>query len=132
MVTDLRARVPTFKGKRNQVKVKVLFLFYRYKSLFPSGAGLTSHDLAYLMDATVLQACDALRRLAKWNYILSGITPRRMGVNRQHIYRLSSKGEQYLIRWNHLIPWDDYGWTAETIEKIDRDINQVVQLRGYQ
>lgn len=129
MTTALR--VPSFNGIHNQVKVKALFIFYCYKDLSPGGPGLTSNDLAYILDVPHIRALNLLCRLTRWHYILQGSTPSRMGVKKQHIYRISSKGEQYLIRWNSFIPWERYGWTKDTIETVDRRIKDIVQLRGY-
>jgi DNA-binding PadR family transcriptional regulator len=120
---------PSFKGLHNQVKAKTLFVFYRYKDYSPHGVGLIAHDLAELLELPLSSAFDELKNLHKWKYIIVGITPHG---RRQRIYKLSSKGEQWLTRWSPIIPWERYGWTAETIAEIDRKIKEIVDFRGYE
>lgn len=116
------------RGLHNQVKAKVLFVLYRYKEKFCDGKGLISRDVSELANIGLRSAIDELRLLRKWKYVNIAITPIGRG---QRIYRLSSKAEQWLIRWNHLIPWVDYGWDENTIAGIDRKMDEIVQRRGY-
>lgn len=124
----VRMGIPSFAGVHNQRKATALFVFHRYSLCSPSGHGLMSGELAEILNLSMLKTCNACIRLSHWKYITAALTHRG---RKQCIYKISAKGSQWLSRWTPIIPWERYGWTAETIADIDRKIKEIVEFRGY-
>ena len=120
--------IPSFIGVHNQRKAQALFVFYRYSLYSPNGHGLMSSELTDILSLPREKIWTACIRLSHWKYISAMLTPRG---RKQCIYRISAKGSKWLTTWSPIIPWERYGWTAETLTDIDRKLKETVDFRGY-
>ncbi len=121
---------PSFRGVHNQRKICALLILYRCERLFPGGKGLTACDLQELLGLRSANTYELLGRLNKFRYIGMGLTP--PGTRRVRIYQINKKGIDWLLGWEPLVPWERYGWTADTVAEIDKKIKEIVEFRGFQ
>ena len=119
--------IPSFAGVHNQRKAQVLFVFQRYSLGVPGGRGLKPSEVAESANLPIENIHETFKGLCKWKYITFAFAPK----SRRCIYKITTKGSQWLTRWSLLIPWQRYGWTEETIADIDRKIKEIVEFRGY-
>lgn len=120
--------VPSFRGIHNQRKAQVLFILQRYTAISPGGHGLILNELVDLLKLRMDGVGRVCLRLNRWKYTSVALTPQG---RRQCIYKISAKGSKWLSNWSPIIPWERYGWTADTIAEIDRKIKEIVEFRGY-
>ena len=100
---------PSFRGLHNSVKTKILLILYREQ--LSGNSGLKPHEIASKAGLKSVNSVTVLlRRLKKWLYV---------SQPRPFIYKLATKGEEWLKRWveKGVLPLDKYIAEIESNQK---------------
>ena len=90
---------PSFKGKHNRIKAKAFIILYSIRN--KQAKGISARELAARAGVSVRTLYTELPKWERWKYLSSS-------NDKPHLWRIRSKGEQWLDRWYPIMPFDEY------------------------
>jgi hypothetical protein len=129
-----RRGYPSFRGKHNRNRVMLYYVLHLYQQLYRTGRGLTGEELAQLTGLIPACVYTGLTKATSQDFILVHLEKGRNAHGHfrfYRYYRIAPLAEEWLTRYEKLIPWEKYNLEEKGQVETMLKIRALVVQRGF-